>query len=497
MADTTPTRYRFGPLERRGVILGLRPAQIAAVGLAVLLVVILLRSSTGSLGLPLAIVVVLVALAFAFFPIAGRTVEEWTPIAARYIARRVTGGHRYLSQAPLVGQVSSEPRPERAQLSPALGALEILSAPVAGGTLGVAKDARAGTYTAVLATRGRSFVLLDPSDKARRLAAFGAVLKGLAREAGLVSRVQLLERTLPDDTDGVARYLSERATLAPTSASHEAYAELIRDAGAATQAHEAYVAVTVDARRSMRAIRHAGGGDQGACTVLARRLTSLTTELQAGEVIVSGVLTPRLLAEMIRLAFDPAARGQLGARAARHPESAGAAPHNAWPLATETSWDAYRTDSAWHATYWISELPRVDVGPDWLVALLLQTTVPRTLAVTMEPVPPLRSHRDIEAARIADMSDESLRRRHGFRTSFRKVREAENAERREQELADGYADFRFSAYVTVSAPTRDELELACGEVEQRANECALDLRRMNGEQDEAFTYTLPLGRGLR
>ncbi|MBV8527732.1 MAG: hypothetical protein JOZ75_05410 [Candidatus Dormibacteraeota bacterium] len=496
MTETTRARYRFGPLERRGVILGLRPGQIAAVGIAVVLVVILLRSSSGSLGLPLAVLTVIAAFAFAFVPIAGRSVEEWSPIAVRYLARRVTGGHRYVSHAPLVGRVAGDPA-AHAPLPQALGSLEILAAPVQGGTLGVAKDSRAGTYTAVLATRGRSFVLLDPSDKARRLAAFGAVLKGLARESGVVSRVQLLERTLPDDSDGVMRYMADAAALPPASEPYQAYAQLIEDAGAATQAHEACVALTVDARRASRAIRLAGGGDQGACTVLARRLTSLTTELQAGEVMVTGVLTPRLLAESMRLAFDPAARAQLAARAAQYPQSAGTAPANAWPMATETNWDTYRTDSAWHATYWISELPRVDVGPDWLVALLLQTTVPRTVAVTMEPIPPLRSHRDIEHARIADMTDESLRQRHGFRTSFRKLREAENAERREQELADGYADFRFSAYITVSAPSAEELELACGEVEQRANECALDLRRMNGEQDEAFTYTLPLGRGLR
>ena len=69
--------------------------------------------------------------------------------------------------------------------------------------------------------------------------------------------------------------------------------------------------------------------------------------------------------------------------------------------------------------------------------------------------------------------------------------------RREEELADGHADCRFSGYVAVSAPDPDALEEACGEVEQLAQQCRLQLTRQRGRQAEAFTWTLPLCRGLR
>ena len=42
-----------------------------------------------------------------------------------------------------------------------------------------------------------------------------------------------------------------------------------------------------------------------------------------------------------------------------------------------------------------------------------------------------------------------------------------------------------------------ELEDACGQVEQAAHRAFLELRRLYGQQDEAFTFTLPLARGLR
>jgi hypothetical protein len=64
-------------------------------------------------------------------------------------------------------------------------------------------------------------------------------------------------------------------------------------------------------------------------------------------------------------------------------------------------------------------------------------------------------------------------------------------------LADGHADCRFSGYVAVSAPDEEALEAACGEVEQLAQQCRLQLTRLRGQQEEAFAWTLPLGLGLR
>src|SRR5213076_664034 len=51
--------------------------------------------------------------------------------------------------------------------------------------------------------------------------------------------------------------------------------------------------------------------------------------------------------------------------AAADPERDGIDEAAAWPLGTETSWGAYRTDGAVHATYWIASWPRIDVGAAW------------------------------------------------------------------------------------------------------------------------------------
>ena len=63
--------------------------------------------------------------------------------------------------------------------------------------------------------------------------------------------------------------------------------------------------------------------------------------------------------------------------------------------------------------------------------------------------------------------------------------------RREAELSDGHAAYRYCGYVTVTARGPEELETACGEVLQAAHQCRLELRRLYGAQDVAFTWTLP------
>jgi hypothetical protein len=51
--------------------------------------------------------------------------------------------------------------------------------------------------------------------------------------------------------------------------------------------------------------------------------------------------------------------------------------------------------------------------------------------------------------------------------------------------------------VTVSGRDGEELRRACSEVHEHAARARVELHRMYGQQAEAFTFTLPLCRGLR
>src|SRR4051812_48684751 len=106
-------RYRFGPLERRGLVGSLRPAQAVALAASMTTGVVLMRMLPSGIGVLAAIGLVVLSLGFCFWPIAGRPAESWLPIVSRFAIRRALGGHRHLSAAPQAGvTVRPSARPE-------------------------------------------------------------------------------------------------------------------------------------------------------------------------------------------------------------------------------------------------------------------------------------------------------------------------------------------------------------------------------------------------
>jgi hypothetical protein len=164
-------------------------------------------------------------------------------------------------------------------------------------------------------------------------------------------------------------------------------------------------------------------------------------------------------------------------------------------MAMEEEWDVVHVDGLFHATFWVAEWPRLEVRSDFLAPLLLGAAR-ATLSVVMEPLGPEQAVRKVEASRTADMADAELRRRSGFISTARHSRESEVLVRREAELADGHASFRYSGFITVSAPNQSELVTACDVVQHAASQSRLVIRRLYGDQAGAYTCTLPLGRGL-
>lgn len=511
-------RYRFGPLERRGLVGSLRVGQVAVLGVALLVVIVLLQVSRSPAMVFAVLLVVLAVVGICFAPVAGRTPEEWTPVLIAWAVRGGRRGQRWRSALPSGGRrsrtrllpgVSSnghgpeptedEPDEEPVSLPPQVAGVMLLAAPLRGEDVGILKDRKAKTYTGVLSVRVRSFGLLDQTEQERRLAGWGSVLAGLAREDSPVRRLQWIERTVPSDGDQVARYLQEERdpTVPLATTSVASYIELVESAGAVTQDHELFVAVQIDAKKAWRQVKRLGTGDQGAVTLLLRELETLAERLVAADVQVQGALRPRMLARVIRDAYDPYGRTFRNRLAAVSPDQAGVPPAQAWPLAADASWSEYHTDSAVHATYWVAQWPRIDVGATFLAPLLMQTNVLRSVTTVMEPVAPSVAIRKVEAARTTDIADEQTRSRQGFVTTARKRQQQDATMRREEELADGHAEFRFAGYVTVSAPDEEALERSCAEVEHAAQQARLELTRLYGQQAEGFTFTLPLARGLR
>lgn len=549
VTDTSAGRaYTFGPLEKRGVLAGLRSGQLGIIGASFIIALFMLNAPIpSSMSLPIAVAAIAGGAGLSWISPAGRGVDEWIPVIFRWATGSFFKSNQWFSTMPLFGVAdasgqrvdlddgegshkpprkpkgkmtpkerqkakeearkemlarknASRPDPKNvAGLPPTLQNLVILEVPVGDGpaSIGVVKDLKNGLYTGVLSVRGDAFALLEPSDKERRLQAWADVLGGLTRTSSFVHRIQWIERAVPDDGDALNRYLAEARVQPDSAPTVRSYIDLLEEFGPVSQQHETFVALQINAAKAGRIIKKAGGGDKGACVVLIRELRQLADALSQADIHVDGALSPRLLALTFRNAVDPHTRRSLVRKGRVDPERAGVAPANAWPVATETKWDHYRTEDVYHATFWISEWPRLDVGPDFMAPLMVRTQRIRTVSLVMQPVEAGKAQREVESAHTAYLSDEELRSRAGYVPSERRRRELEGVLRREQELADGFAEYRFSGYVTVTGSSVEELEEGCQEIEQAAQQARLELRRLFGEQDVAFTCTLPLCRGLK
>jgi hypothetical protein len=483
-------RYVFSPLERRGLLLGLTPPQLAALAGPVAVAVVVVHVAPDAIGILVGISLIVTGVAAACLPIAGRAPVVWLPVVLGWCRRRISG------------PVTVRPAWAGARSCATLDdSIEVVSVPAVPGQpdMGVVHDRANGTWASVVPVRGRAFALLDPLDKERRLSAWGGVLAAMARTGTPVHRLQWVERSFAGDGDALQRHLLAAAPGTttpgpPTSCAATAvaearggYEELIAAAGPATLEHESLVVIAVHPRRAARSLRSFGHGRRAICGLLQRETRLFQGQLRAAELWAGEALDTAGLSSALRAGFDPGVRRRTWVR--------GTGPGGAWPLASDEAWSSLRLDGAWFATYWVAEWPRIEVGPDFLAPLLL-AGARRTVSLTLGPVPPDRARREVEAARTADAADEELRRRAGFLSTARHRRESEGVAQRESELADGHAEYRFSGYVTVSGADRNELEAACAEIEQAAQQARLEVRRLYGQQREAFCWTLPLARGL-
>ncbi|HWF49280.1 MAG TPA: SCO6880 family protein [Solirubrobacteraceae bacterium] len=475
--------YRFGPLERRGILGPVRGGQAAILGVGALLAILVLDRAPSAAGVIVATVLFSIAVVGAVAPVGRRTLEEWVPVVTAFSLRRVTGRARFRSWVPRHGFGTR--RPPALATPPALRGVGIREVAYRDRTVGVLSDRGGKWLTAVLACRVVAFSLLDAEAQERRLARWGVVLSSAAGTA--VRRIQWIERTAPAQGDELARWLhAERDPAVPLRGTPmiESYLELIGSTARVTQEHEILVALQVDARRA---------GDQA----LLEETERIAQGLEAAEVKVLGALSAGQLSRALRTAFDPYARAELAALETADPKRDGLSEDNAWPLGARETWDHYQSDGAVHATYWIGAWPRIDVSPMFMDALLGRSSSVRTVSVCFEPIPPARSTREVESAVTRDRADRDLRRRFG-QTDTARQRQAEEATmRRESELAAGHGEVRLAGFVTVSGRDPDDLRRSCAEVLEHAARARLELHRLYGQQADAFTFTLPLCRGLK
>lgn len=472
---------QFSRLTRRGVLLGLSLPQLIVLGVAVLIIVFALYLDGGT-GVAWTAPLWAPLVTIATLPIGGRRAVEWVPVVSRWWLRRAakqTQARRRIMR----------PRPAGTLALPGDAAslrewhdLETEAAMI--------HDPHAQTLTAVLAVQHPAFVLLDPGEQQRRVSGWSRALAAVCR-SGRVARLQVSERTLPDAGSGLVEWWREHGTddgswVATT------YRELIERAGPAGERHQTTISLALDMRAASRPIRSAGGGMRGAATVLRQEMHNLESALRTADLAVTGWLTPGDIAVVLRSAYDPAA----GPALERHSDI-GRDLATAGPVAVDEHWDRMRSDSAVHATLWISEWPRSQVYPGFLAPLILTGGVQRTISLHYLPVRADQAARDLRRKRTEMISDAAQRQKIGQVEDAQATAEYQDILQQEAELTSGHGVLRVVGLITVSAPTINELEAAVAQIEQAATQASCETRRLVGQQAQAFAAAaLPLARTL-
>ena len=473
MSDSEP-RYSFDPLERRGVLLGLQPAQLVTIGVAAVTAFAASRALAGHGGRAVGALLFVAGVGTTLWTRDGRPVSAWLVDGASWFAHRSRGP--LLDDRPLEGVTRATRRSRVAATRPPGIELAALTSQACA-PIGVVLDRRHGRWMAAVPVKGRSFSLLDPADQARRLDGWRVALNSLGRPGTAVRRVQWIERSFPEPAGGACVGAPAAVSAPAARGAATSYRDLVARAKPA-QLHDAYVIVAIDGAPDLES-----ASGRKAEQVLRREMRLLEGQLRNADLLPSRPLDLEGLVQTIAATYEERRSRAIGCGWP-------------WPMAQDEQWSYVRSGGLWHATYWIAEWPRIEVSPDFLTPLLM-CEGRRTVSLVMEPVPPDRAAREARSARTADAADEQLRSRAGFLPSARRGREAEGVMRREAELAEGHAEFRFSGYVSVHADGEELLDAACAEVEHAAQAAHVELRRLVGRQGEALTWTLPLARGLR
>jgi hypothetical protein len=439
--------------------------------------------------------------------IGDRTAAEWLPIASRFLAYRALGINKFRSTRPWRAIVTGEPAAEVEQIlfaelptsweGPLAGVRLLAFRPEVGAPeIGVLTDG--SRYRAVMAiSGGHSLTMLDTPDALNRLEEWADMLASCVRQGHPFSRLQTLLRLSADNGLAWAAYRRQHAKLPVGHPIRDNVEAATKEQSPTQRSRTAYLVAEIDlADVPSDTLRQSGGGDIGACRVLASRIqNALAGSLADAGVSVDEVLGARAVAKVLRLTFDPFSDRAIAARQEAGGE-AGVDPGAVEPDSLDLGWHSVRSDRSWLIGGYVREHPQADIHVSALSRLMLGPECECVISLVLEPQQRQRMKGQATKALAKGETASAVLQTWGINDNPFRAKARDAAEDLAHAVADGAAVYRHNLYVLVAGRTPLEAEDAWADVEIAGATAGCEIGRMYGQQDAALAACLPLCRGV-
>ncbi|MEV8362670.1 SCO6880 family protein [Streptomyces niveus] len=339
-------------------------------------------------------------------------------------------------------------------------------------------------YTIVLGCEPDGGSLVDPDQVDTWVASWGHWLARLSAEPGLRGASVVVE-TAPDTGNRLANELLPRIHPDAPEAARAVMEEVVQRYPSASSEMHTYISLTYGMPPGQRR------SSEEIITELAIRIPGLLSGLVAAGAGPATPLSAERIAEVVRVAYDPAVAGDvLDARAQYG--GTGLDWDDAGPSATLERAHSYQHDSGVSRTWMLTLAPRGTVRANVLRGLLEAApgTRRKRVALLYRPIDPATSARIVEADRRAAQFMATSKR--GM-VQARAANEVQAAEQTAVEEATGAGLVEFSLMVTVTVDNDSELDDANTSIRNQLAGARLLMRPADRMQAAAFSCTLPAG----
>ncbi|MGC5225228.1 SCO6880 family protein [Micromonospora sp. DT81.3] len=486
---------RLSRRSRQGVVMGMDPWQLTFLS-ASALVLLMAVNRFGPLGLLYAAPVYLGLGMTALTSIQGistpRMAGLWLMKQVRHAAGATTNAYR----------------PERTQLASTLNlpgtraSIQLWEVD----QVAAAYNPHDRSVSVIAELEVQGFLMHEIPERYDLAEQFDRVLGPLTQRRG-IKRVTLQERTLPTtiraarehyDTVRLLRHLDPDSPVARN------YDDVLDRSERFEVAHRNYIIFTLDLVALGAQLKSLGGGQDAILALAAIEAGNLADALRSAKIKVRRWLSPRGVAGLGRLAFDP----EFAATVQNRPDGlAGVDPVAIGPMYLEEPKGRNGivvTDSGVHTTMWVHEWPRSDAPVGFLSPIVFARhpntgeAITHIFSIVLTPVPVAKALKRIREEKKVWRGNESLRAKRSADGSAADAADWRALEQQEQEIANGHGEFRYGAYLTVSAPDEERLDQAMAGMRNALSRAGMEAQILYCQQAEALMVNaLPVGLGMK